>query len=478
LFLTREETFLAVGNRPANVYTVKVGAKKDGSLTALSAYATGAVGAYPGGATSASLVRNLYRCPNVRTEEVSVLINAGKERAFRAPGFPQCAWALEQTIDALAQSLGIDPVELRTRNIPIVAQGGRPRRPFTSTGLRACLTEGAKAFGWTAARTRPRDEGRLVRGVGVAAGMWGYPGYPHATAIVKLFSDGSVNVNSGASDIGTGTKTALAMVVAEELTVELSRIGIEHADTATTQFAPASGGSQTIVVNTPAVRAAAVEVKRRLLELAAKQKGKHVSELSLVAGHVVSATDPATKIPIGSLVESSGDQVIVGIGKRGPLPEEKVALPFAAQFAEVEVDTHTGAVRVVRMVAAHDSGRVINRLTYESQVIGGIAMGIGFALTEQRILDHATGTMVNANWHDYKIPTMMDVPLDEAVIPIDLHDTEANTTGTKGLGEPATIPTAAAIANAVYNATRIRMTDSPITPMAMLARLSASPKEA
>jgi xanthine dehydrogenase YagR molybdenum-binding subunit len=165
--------------------------------------------------------------------------------------------------------------------------------------------------------------------------------------------------------------------------------------------------------------------------------------------------------------------VLVGVGRRHPHPEGKVPLPFAAQFAEVEVNTRTGQVRVTRLVAAHDSGRVMSRKTYDNQVFGGMAMGIGFGLTEERVLDPATGTMANANWHDYKLPTMKDVPLEQTCVPVDPHDIECNTTGAKGLGEPATIPTAAAIANAVRHAIGVRLTDAPITPMQVLQRLAA-----
>ena len=153
----------------------------------------------------------------------------------------------------------------------------------------------------------------------------------------------------------------------------------------------------------------------------------------------------------------------MGVGLRGPDPVDKVVRPFVAHFAEVEVNKHTGEMRVLRIVAAHDSGRVMDLLTYRNQVIGGVTMGIGFAMTERRIMDVSTGKMVNANWHDYKIPTAKDVPVDKTVVPIDLHDTECNTTGAKGIGEPATIPTAAAIANAFYHATGIRVTAAPIT---------------
>jgi xanthine dehydrogenase YagR molybdenum-binding subunit len=141
-----------------------------------------------------------------------------------------------------------------------------------------------------------------------------------------------------------------------------------------------------------------------------------------------------------------------------------VALPFAAQFAEVEVDTRTGEVRLLRLLAAHDSGRPMNRLTFQNQVFGGVTMGVGFGMMEKRVLDRQTGRMVNANWHDYKIPTALDVAPDMTCLPIDPHDTECNTVGAKGLGEPATIPTAAAIANAVSHATGMRVMDAPITP--------------
>ncbi|MGD8868742.1 MAG: xanthine dehydrogenase family protein molybdopterin-binding subunit [Gemmatimonadales bacterium] len=471
LALTREESFLSEGNRPPNVIKLKGGVKRDGTLTALKGEFLGTGGAYPTGSASPYLMQVLYRCPNVHTATTDVYTNAGKGRAFRAPGFPNCAWALEQMVDALAEEIGMDPVEFRLKNIATSLQT-RNDMPYTSIGLGDCISEGARAFDWTASRQRAREQGHLRRGVGMAAGMWAYPGDPRATVIVKLFADGSVNLNMGASDIGTGTKTVIAMVVAEELGVPLESIQIEHADTGTTQPAPASGGSQTLVVSAPAARAAAVEVKRQVLEIASAELDRPTDSLLLLNGKVVPADEEEAGVELSRLSGLRRRQVIVGLGRRHPHPEGKIALPFAAQFAEVEVNTLTGEVRVVRFVAAHDSGRVINRLTYENQVFGGVTMGIGFGLTEDRVMDPQTGKMVNANWHDYKIPTAKDVPLDQSCVYIDPHDTEANTTGCKGLGEPATIPTAAAIANAVYDATGVRVTQAPITAMQM-ARLLA-----
>lgn len=471
LFLSREETFLCVGNRPSNTIWLKAGVKKDGTLTALHLKNVGVVGAYPGWAGVSYQVRDLYTCANVKVEETSVMVNAGKERAMRAPGFPQCSWALEQMMDALAEKIGMDPVELRSRNVPRVSQAQKDI-PYTSTGLARCLREGAAAFGWQEARARANRSGPVRRGVGMAGAMWGYAGEPNATAMVKLFADGSVSLVMGASDIGTGTKTVMAMVVAEELGVALDRIRIEHADTLTTPYAPGSGGSQTVLVNAPAVRAAAAEVKRQLLELAAAELKRPVATLSLQDGTVVPQGQPDQAVAIGALKTLQQRQNLLGVGRRHPHPEGKVALPFAAQFAEVEVDMRTGEIRLLRLLGAHDSGRVMSRLTYQNQVFGGMAMGIGFGLTERRILDRQTGRMANRNWHDYKIPTAMDVAPEPVCLPIDPGDEECNTTGAKGLGEPATIPTAAAIANAVYHATGVRVTQAPITPMQLLRLLA------
>jgi len=265
----------------------------------------------------------------------------------------------------------------------------------------------------------------------------------------------------------------MAMVVSEELGVPLERIQIENADTGTTEYATASGGSKTVPTESPAVRAAALAVRRQLFELAAEELKVPASELRIEGDAVVSTKDSKVTKKISELQALRRRGLLIGVGTRGPNPEGKVVNPFAAQFCEVEVDTRTGEVRVLRFLSANDSGRVMNRLTYENQVIGGVTMGIGLALTEQRVFDRQTGKVVNRNWHDYKIPTAMDVPAQIVSLPIDVPDPEANTTGAKGLGEPVTIPTAAAVANAVYDAVGVRVTDSPISPMRLVALLAA-----
>jgi xanthine dehydrogenase YagR molybdenum-binding subunit len=470
LFLSREESFLCIGNRPSNTMTLKAGVKKDGMLTALHIKNTGVVGAYPGGSNVGFQVMDLYRCPNARAEETSVYVNAGKQCAFRAPGFPQCAWALEQMMDTIAVKIGMDPIKLRLKNLTTFSEVFH--KPYTSTGLEQCLREGAQAFGWKEAREKARDQGPIRRGVGIAAGMWGYAGDPRAAVIVKLNSDGSINLNMGSSDIGTGTKTIMAMVIAEELGVAPEKVQIEHADTATTQYAPSSGGSQSMHVNAPAVREAAVEVRRQLFELAAEELKRPASQLALADGKVFWTSEPDKGVPFAQLKGLAQRRALIAIGTRHPHPPDKVMLPFAAQFAEVEVNLRTGEVKVLRFLAAHDSGRVMNRMTFDNQVFGGVVMGIGFGLSEQRRLDRQTGRVLNANLQDYKVPTILDVPAEMTCVPVDPHDSECNTTGSKGLGEPATIPTAAAIANAVYYATGVRVTSAPITPMEMLKAIS------
>jgi xanthine dehydrogenase YagR molybdenum-binding subunit len=484
LFLSREETYLATGNRPPTHMRVKAGVKKDGTLTALDFTCRATGGAYPADGTGLVdwLVKDLYKCPNVRTATTDVYSHAGPARPMRAPGHPQGAWALEQMMDALAEAIDMDPVDFRLKNIPLYSQAKPDNPKYTSTGLGDCLTEGARVFGWHAARKgagRGKSTGHLRRGVGMAACLWFVGGgWPPSTIVLKLFSDGSLNLNMGASDIGTGTKTVMVLVVSEELGLRPEMVQIEHADTGTTQYATTSGGSKTVPTEGPAVRAAAIEIKRQLFEMASKQLKADPWDLTLKDGEVCLERDPSTKIRITDIAALKKRGVIIGVGYRGPNPENRAINPFGAQFCEVEVNTLTGEVKILRFLGAHDSGRVMNRLTYDNQVFGGITMGIGFGMTESRILDrNHTGKLVNKNWHDYKIPTALDVPANMLSVPIEPEDTEANTIGAKGLGEPVTIPTAAAIANAVYHATGVRVTDTPMNPLRLCELLSEYGKE-
>jgi len=262
----------------------------------------------------------------------------------------------------------------------------------------------------------------------------------------------------------------MAMVVAEELGVPLDRIYVENADTGTTPYSRVSGGSKTVFGIRPPYGRPALEVKARLLEMAAEDLKVPQSDLVFKDGAVLSKGVKSS--PSRTWCSRERARWLWAWVGRDPDLVDKIVRPFATHFAEVEVNTRTGEMRVLRMLAAQDSGRVMNLLTYRNQVQGGVLMGVGFATMERRILDSTTGKMVNANLHDYKIPTAKDVPGEVTVLPIDPHDTECSLTGAKGIGEPSTIPTGAAIANAFYNATGIRVTTAPITRAQILTLLA------
>ena len=470
LMLPREDTMLAVGNRPNARMTVKAGVKKDGTLTALQLTNVYSPGAYSGGASVGFLFQELYKCPNVMVTESGVYTNVGRARAFRAPGFPTGAWALEQMMDMLAEKIDMDPVEFRLKNFTDVSQSRK--MPYSSAGLKDCLTEGAKKFGWKEARSAKKDTGHIKRGIGMAAGLWmmGSGGPPY-TAEVRMFADGGVTLKTGAMDLGTGTKTVACMVAAEELGVPVESIRIINADTAITPYAGSSGGSMTLASLVPAVRRGAWIVKRQILDWAAEALGVPADDVEIRKDTVVSRSDQAKKRTLEQLFRAKGVMDVIAIGNREPNPPNKVVMPFSAQFAEVEVNTKTGAVKVVRLVGADESGRVINLKTYTNQAYGGMLQCLGYGLLEKRVMDRRTGKMCNANLSDYKVPGALDVPVDHDVVPIDLKDSECNNVGSKGLGEPCHVPTAAAIANAVYNAIGVRTANSPLDNRTILELL-------
>jgi xanthine dehydrogenase YagR molybdenum-binding subunit len=471
LMLSREETMLCVGNRPYARMKLKAGVKKDGTLTAIQLDHSFTPGAYSGSAFVSFIFQELYKCPNVKVTDTGFYTNVGRARAFRAPGFPTGAWALEQMMDMLAEKIGMDPVELRLKNFTDISQSRKT--PYSSAGLKDCLVEGAKKFGWQEAKAGKKDSGHIKRGFGMAAGLWmmGSGGPPY-TAEVRMFADGGVTIKTGAMDLGTGTKTVACQVAAEELGIPIENIRILNADTAITPYASSSGGSMTLASLVPAVRRGAWIVKRQIIDWAAEGLGVPADDLELKKDTFVSRSNPSKKRTLEQLFRAKGVMDVIAIGNREPNPANKVVMPFSAQFVEVEVNIMTGTVRVVRMVGADDSGRVINLKTYENLVYGGMLQSMGYGLIEKRVIDRQTGKMVNANLHDYKVPGAMDVPVGHEVVPIDLKDNECNSVGCKGLGEPCHVPTAAALANAVYNAIGARPTNSPIDNRTILDLLS------
>jgi xanthine dehydrogenase YagR molybdenum-binding subunit len=498
--LGRREENLAVGNRSASVQRVKLGAKRDGTLTAIELEATAAVGAYAGWSPDlGGPYKELYRCANVNTTVYGVHTNTGTFTAFRAPGYVEATFGLECALDELAAALAMDPLELRRHNY--TERDQERDIPYSSRGLMDAWLVGAERAGWPRVRSGGRagvgDSGGspLRRGWGMASQIWGAYGGPPAFAVARLNSDGSLVVQIGTQDIGTGTRTVLAQIAAEELSLPLERVTIELGDTQAAPHGAASGGSATVASNGPAVRSACADARRQLLEIAA-QRHEYGGELALVDGKIVGPGFPppgekdgeggeggedggaggagvGQGLTIGALLGELGDVEVIGRGSRGPNVEDLAVQTFGAQFAEVEVDTETGAVRVLRVIAVHDCGRIINPLTTSSQVEGGVIQGVGYALTEQRVVDPASGVVLSDDLESYRIPTMLDAPAVETVM-LDRADRAANNLGAKGVGEPPIIPTAAAIANAVYDATGVRVREIPITRDRLLAALEAA----
>ncbi|MBK6490102.1 MAG: xanthine dehydrogenase family protein molybdopterin-binding subunit [Gemmatimonadetes bacterium] len=303
----------------------------------------------------------------------------------------------------------------------------------------------------------------------MAACIWAAGGGPPAYATVRLNSDATIDVLSGTQDLGTGSRTILAQVAAESLGATLADVRVVLGDTERTPYAGNSWGSMTTASVGPAVRVAAEEARHRLLEAAGQLLECHVDDL-ITRDSTIVTRDGARRLTFAEVTKKLGNVMIMGQGSRGPNPDNVALMSFGVQFAEVEVDVESGVVRVVRLTAAHDAGRIINPLLAESQLEGGILQGLGYALFEERQLDGATGRPVNASLHSYKIPTMADVPLIEAFC-VPGSDTVANHVGARGLAEPPIIPTAPAIANAVANALGVELCELPLTPWRVLEAL-------
>jgi CO/xanthine dehydrogenase Mo-binding subunit len=474
LILDREAENLAAGNRNPTRQHVRLGARRDGTLTAIVVRIEQALGAYRTGGEAqnvSGMYQTLYRCPNVRTEQTAVYTNTGPAVAFRAPGHVEAAFTLEQAMDELARALEMDPVELRRKNYSEVDQ--LEDKPFTlPEGLRLCYDRVTEAFGWGHANASPSN-GHKRQGVGFAAHDWsGGTGHPPGYAWVELNSDGTADVVTGTQDIGTGTRTGLAQVAAEELGLPLDRIAFRLGDTATGPYSPVSSGSATQATIGPAIRAAAAEVKAQLLEVASAVLEIGADRLSVRDGRILVDGDANRSIAVSEVMEKIRPHTLQGRGARGPNPADKTIRTFGAQCVELEVDTETGEITVLRIVTAHDCGRIVNPTLADSQVVGGITQGIGYALTEERIVDARLGIVLNANLEEYHVPTVADAPAIEHAH-VGVPDSEANSTGAKGIGEPPLVPTAPAIANAVYDAIGIRFREGPLTRQRVLAALAA-----
>ncbi len=463
--LDRREENLAAGNRNGTIQRLVVGARSDGTLTALGGEFVNAVGYSGFSPSTAGPMQLLYACPNVRTTELGARINTAPNAAFRAPGFVEGTFGLECLLDELAARLDLDPLELRRRNHS--DHDASDERPFSSKQLLECYRRAEEHWA-RGDEVRGRSQGPWRHGVGLASQVWFGGGGPPSYAWVRLGSDGRAQVITAMQDIGTGTRTAMAQIAAEELGLPLDAVEVSLGDSARGPYASIAAGSSTTPSMGPAVRAAAADAARQLIEIAAQRHHLEERVLSLRGGNIVSADGGSW--PITDVTGLLDDGQILGKGARGPNPAGMRVLTFGVQVAEVAVDIETGEVRVDRIAAIHDVGRVINPLGARSQVEGGIIQGLGHTLSEQRLNDPRTGDVLTRTLDAYKLPTIADVPEIVADF-VDEPDAHLTNLGSKGLGEPPIIPTSAAIANAIRDATGADVRSLPVTREEMLRAL-------
>jgi CO/xanthine dehydrogenase Mo-binding subunit len=463
--VTRRDENIIGGNRNATRQHVTAAASADGTLTALGGEYTCALGWDGWLAPTAGPVQLLYACENVRTVEHGAKLNLPPMTAFRAPGFVEGTWSLECLLDKLAAQLGIDPLELRKLNYAHVDT--MDRRPYSSKGLMECYRR-AEAHWERRHEVRARSDAIWKRGMGMASQTWYGGGGPPSYAWVRLGSDGRANVVTAMQDIGTGTRTAMAQIAAEELGLPLDRVEVQLGDSARGPYATVSGGSSTLPSMGPAVRSAAADAARQVIELAAQRFECEERLLSLKGGRIVSSDGGSW--PLEDVTGLLDDGQILGKGARGPNPTGMRVLTFGIQLAEVAVDIGTGEVVVEKIVAIHDIGRVINPLGARSQIEGGIIQALGHTFSEVRLDDPETGTVLTRTLDAYKLPTIADVP--EIVCEfVDEPDAHLTNLGSKGLGEPPIVPTAAAIGNAIRDATGADVTSLPISREEILRAL-------
>ncbi|MEQ4304889.1 xanthine dehydrogenase family protein molybdopterin-binding subunit [Plantactinospora sp. B6F1] len=464
--LTREQTFTITGNRSAVRQTVRLGARRDGTLVALKhqvwASQSASGGIFEGSAHATS--RYLYKTENLHLDQKIVTLDVPPPTWMRAPGQESGSFAVETALDELAAELRMDPVELRLRNYATVYPGRNV--PWSSKHLDECYRVGARRFGW--ARRNPTP-GAVVRGewlVGMGMATANYPGerFP-ASVTVRFQPDGDVSVASATADLGTGMWTVLAVLGAEALGLPVSRIRSDLGDSSLAANIGSFGSASTASTG-PAVAAAAEAATNALITLAVTDErsplhGLPAADVRYDRGDLVA---PDRRIGFPELLRAVGSPGVEATGSAGPGPEHRqhAFTSFAAHFCEVRVNRWTGEPRLHRMTTVVDGGRIINAKTARSQIIGGVIFGIGHALLEGAVVEPETGRIANANFADYLLPVNADIP------PIDVHfldhpDLLFNPLGARGIGELGTVGVAAAIGNAVYNATGRRIRELPIT---------------
>jgi xanthine dehydrogenase YagR molybdenum-binding subunit len=444
------------GARPPATVHLKVAARRDGLLEALDFRSSGAAGA-------SDPIWLTYKCPNIRTEEAED--GGGEDTAPDAADLLAANFALEQAMDALAQQLDMDPLEFRRRNL-------QPYLP-----LEKMFAIGAEKIGWGERRAAAADARPIKRGVGMAVGAWRNAKGAFAPAVVRVHPDGAVEVVVGAQDSGAGTRTVLGMIAAEELGVPLEKVNVSLGDTAAGLAAPASGAGLTLASVGSAVRQAARDAKQKIAARAATDSARPTVALSSgekptvnSKGELIVATGAPRPMPWTPEGRALVSAPVVGYGESAESATGGDYPAWAVQFVDVSVDTEVGLVKVNKVVTLAEAGRVMNRLTFETELIGGAIRGLSAALFEEPVVDRRIARVLNPNLRDYKLLGALESPPIEAVIIDAVSPT--NCLGVKGLGDLPMIPTAAALANAVAHALGARLCELPLTPAKILAARS------
>ncbi|MDB5191141.1 MAG: xanthine dehydrogenase family protein molybdopterin-binding subunit [Segetibacter sp.] len=469
LVLTRPQMFTMVGYRPYTRQRMGVGATMDGKLVGITHEAISETSTYEEFTEgTVNMSKFMYACPNVNTNYKIVALDKSTPTWMRGPGEATGAWALECAIDELAYALSIDPVQFRIKNYAEMDQ--QRKLPWSSNFLKECYEKGAEAIGWNKRNPKVRSmrEGDWLVGYGMATGTFG-AGRGRATAKATLLADGTLLLQSAVSDSGPGTATAMVGIASETLGLSPSKITFDLGDSSLPP-GPTQGGSTTTSTLGSAVYDICIALQQKLLEVAAAKEGSFLKdakfeELSFKDGAISRKTDSAKKISYTEVLKQSNlPQIELTKDSQGGDERSKYSMySFSVHFVQVHVHSLTGVVRVKKAVTVADAGKIVNKKTAGSQMIGGVVGGIGMALMEEGIFDHRFGRYVNNNLADYHVPVHADVPHVEVLF-VDKKDPYTNPMGTKGLGEIAIIGFAPAVANAVYHATGKRIRELPITP--------------
>jgi xanthine dehydrogenase YagR molybdenum-binding subunit len=466
LVLARTQMFGPVGGRPLTEQHVVLAARRDGRLTAIKHEVISHTSVMEDYAEASTLpTRALYGCENGSTTQRLVKLNVGVPTFQRAPGECTGTFAIESAMDELAVLLRMDPVELRLRNYAEVEPS--TGKPWTSKQLRPCYALAAKKFGWARRNAVPRSmrsRGELV-GWGMATATYPAHRLP-AAASARLLRDGSVLVQSGTQDLGTGTYTIMTQIAAETLGVPVGKVCFELGDTALPE-APVSGGSMTAASVGPAVQNVCIALRRKIIVMAGADPISPLHEMdepnaTIRDGWLVTRT--GKRIESLAVLASRQQVAIEAKAEARPGEDEKkfASRSFGAVFTEVKIDELTGALRVPRIVAAYSVGRLLNAKTARSQLQGGIVWGLGQALFEGSVFDERYGRFANGNLAEYHVPVNADVQSIEIDF-VEENDTQFNPLGGRGIGEIGITGVAGAIANAVFHATGKRVRDLPIT---------------